>query len=67
MAETESRTRDTTPEQNIDPEQAWFWSDEWQSGEHEAEVDARNQHGILHENGQAFLNALRERTYTVED
>jgi len=25
----------------IDPEQAWFWSEEWQAGEHEADEDLR--------------------------
>lgn len=25
----------------IDPEQAWFWTDEWQAGEREADEDLR--------------------------
>lgn len=25
-----------------DPDQTWFWSEEWQKGEEEAEADIRN-------------------------
>ncbi len=29
------------PEARRDPEQAWFWSEEWQKGEREADEDIR--------------------------
>jgi hypothetical protein len=32
---------DTQMRVEIDPEQAWFWTDEWQAGEREADEDLR--------------------------
>lgn len=29
------------PESSIDPDQAWFWTEEWQKGEREADEDIR--------------------------
>lgn len=29
------------PESAIDPDQAWFWTEEWQKGEREADEDIR--------------------------
>lgn len=29
------------PESAIDPDQAWFWTEEWQEGEREADEDIR--------------------------
>lgn len=29
------------PQSLIDPDQAWFWTDEWQKGEREADEDIR--------------------------
>ena len=39
----------------IDPEQAWFWSTEWQKGEAEAEDDKRHGRSKVYFNDKEFL------------
>jgi bifunctional DNA-binding transcriptional regulator/antitoxin component of YhaV-PrlF toxin-antitoxin module len=43
-----------------DPDQAWFWTEEWQAGEREADEEIAAGRGTFYENGEAFLEALRE-------
>jgi len=44
----------------IDPEQAWFWTHEWQAKEHEADEDIAAGRGTTYESDEAFLGALEE-------
>jgi hypothetical protein len=43
----------------IDPEQTWFWTSEWLSGELEAEREGETDPGIVFEDAEAFKAALR--------
>ncbi|MGH2957139.1 MAG: hypothetical protein ACRDL6_09110 [Solirubrobacterales bacterium] len=50
-------------EGRIDPDQAWFWTREWQEGEREVDESiARGERGTLYESSEAFLSALEKRT-----
>jgi hypothetical protein len=43
----------------IDPDQAWFWTPEWLSGEREIDAArARGERGEIFETDDAFLDAL---------
>lgn len=62
--------RGQTPEEYVeawasqherDPEQAWFWTPEWQAGEREADADLEAGHSTRYESDEAFLRALKER------
>lgn len=44
----------------IDPEQAWFWTREWQDKEREADEDLAAGRGTKYESDEAFLGALEE-------
>ena len=44
-----------------DPEQAWFWTEEWQAGEREADAQMAAGRGVQYESGEGLLKALRER------
>lgn len=44
----------------IDPEQAWFWTREWQVKEREADDDIAAGRGTTYESDEAFLGALEE-------
>jgi antitoxin component of MazEF toxin-antitoxin module len=48
-----------------DPEQSWFWTDEWQAGEHEADEDiaAGRMSGPM--SGDAFVALLKETHETA--
>jgi hypothetical protein len=46
----------------IDPDQAWFWTPEWQAGEREADADIAAGRGILYDSDEEFLAALEERS-----
>jgi hypothetical protein len=45
---------------SIDPEQAWFWTREWQAKEREADDDIAAGRGTTYENDEAFLEALEK-------
>ena len=45
---------------DIDPEQAWFWTREWQSGEREADQDLAEGRFTRFEGDGAFLKHLEE-------
>jgi hypothetical protein len=42
----------------IDPEQAWFWTREWQAKEREADEDVDAGRQITYESDDDFLGAL---------
>ena len=42
----------------IDPEQAWFWTPEWQEGEREADEDIAFGRGTRYDSDEEFLAAL---------
>jgi hypothetical protein len=50
----------------IDPEQAWFWTREWQAKEREADDDLKAGRVTRYENDDAFLAALDERTKPLD-
>lgn len=41
-----------------DPDQAWFWTPEWQAGELEAEIEHRTSPGTIYLNDEDFRTAL---------
>lgn len=43
----------------IDPEQTWFWTSEWLSGELESEREGETDPGVIYEDAEAFKAALR--------
>lgn len=43
----------------IDPNQAWFWTPDWLSGELEVDREARTEPGDVYEDATAFKAALR--------
>ncbi len=45
----------------IDPDQAWFWTSEWQRGEREAEADKAAGNAVRYYSDEDFLTALDER------
>jgi hypothetical protein len=46
----------------IDPDQAWFWTPEWQRGEREAEPEKAAGHSTRYRSDEEFLAALDERS-----
>jgi hypothetical protein len=46
----------------IDPDQAWFWTPEWQAGEREADADIAAARGTRYNSDEEFLDALDERS-----
>ena len=42
----------------IDPEQAWFWTPEWQAGEREADADLAAGRSTVYESDEEFLAHL---------
>ena len=44
----------------IDPEQAWFWTRDWQEGEREADEDLARGRFKRFESDEAFLKHLEE-------
>jgi hypothetical protein len=47
--------------QEIDPDQAWFWSPEWLAGEVEADAQIAAGQGIVHDSDEAFTASLKAR------
>lgn len=50
----------------IDPEQAWFWTREWQEKEREADEDLAAERSTRYESDEDFLAALDERTKPLD-
>ncbi len=46
----------------LDPDQAWFWTEEWQSGEREASQQMEAGQGVTYATGEDFLASLSEPT-----
>jgi antitoxin PrlF len=42
----------------VDPEDRWFWTDEWQEGERQAEAELAAGLGTFYESTEAFFAAL---------
>jgi AbrB family looped-hinge helix DNA binding protein len=43
-----------------DPAQAWYWTQEWQSGEREADAELQAGRGSVYKSGAEFLASLEE-------
>lgn len=50
----------------IDPEQAWFWTREWQAKERESDEDLAADRVTRYESDVEFLAALDERTKPLD-
>ncbi|MGI8647496.1 MAG: AbrB family transcriptional regulator [Acidimicrobiales bacterium] len=48
----------------VDPEQAWFWSPQWQTKEHEADSDIAAGRGKVYYSDEEFLAALEASVKT---
>jgi AbrB family looped-hinge helix DNA binding protein len=46
------------PKVVIDSSQAWFWTEEWQSGEREASADIEGGRTTRYESDEGFLDSL---------
>lgn len=46
---------------SIPADQAWFWTEEWQAGEREADEDIAAGRGTYHDSDKDFLASLRSR------
>lgn len=46
--------------QPLDPDQAWFWTKEWQAGEREADEEIRSGRGRVFYSEEEFLASLEE-------
>ncbi len=42
----------------IDPDQAWFWTPEWQEGEQEAEAELARGAGVVYCSTEDFISHL---------
>jgi len=52
---------DNLGDEERDPDQAWFWTPEWQAGECAADADIPAGRGTVYESDEAFLKALEGR------
>ncbi|MDF9809862.1 antitoxin MazE [Aurantimicrobium minutum] len=43
----------------IPADQAWFWTQEWQEGERQADAEAAAGHGTVYNSGEEFLESLK--------
>ncbi|MEA2615166.1 MAG: hypothetical protein QOE72_949 [Chloroflexota bacterium] len=51
----------------IEPDQAWFWTPEWQEGEREVdEAIARGEHGTIYVSDEEFISALEKDLKPLE-
>lgn len=44
---------------SIPADQAWFWTEEWQAGEREANQQSADGEGTVFTDGDTFLDSLR--------
>ncbi len=54
------------PQKLIDATQAWFWSQNWQAGEHEADADRAAGRVSTFTSGAELIGSLRERSRPAE-
>lgn len=45
-------------ERRIDPDQAWFWTLDWLSGELEADREVQSDPGVVYQDAESFKAAL---------
>lgn len=43
---------------SIPADQAWFWTEDWQSGEHEASQQVARDEGTVYDSAEDFLDSL---------
>lgn len=51
----------------VDPEQAWFWTREWQQKEREADVELNAGRATTYESDDEFLGALEANAKPLDD
>ncbi|HEY8287584.1 MAG TPA: hypothetical protein VIJ28_24655 [Chloroflexota bacterium] len=47
---------------DINPDQAWFWTEEWQAGEREVDANQAAGRSIIHASDEDFLASLAARS-----
>ena len=58
----EMRARAFDLMRHLNPDQAWFWTEQWQAGEREIDRDiAAGKHGTFYASTEAFVAALEAR------
>lgn len=50
-----------------DPDQAWFWTPEWQAGERQADADKAAGRYTRYFSDEEFLSALRDSRHGIAD
>jgi len=53
------RERGRLEMREIDPEQAWFWTPEWQKGEQEADAELADGAGVVYRSTDEFISHLK--------
>lgn len=43
----------------VDPDQAWFWTPEWQKGEQEADAELADGAGVVYRSTDEFISHLK--------
>lgn len=59
---TEFPFRSASTGDERDPDQAWFWTPQWQAREREADEEIAAGHTTYYESGEEFLAALDHET-----
>jgi hypothetical protein len=49
----------------LNPDQVWFWTEEWQAKEREADTDEARGRMTFHATTEDFLTALQTRTHSA--
>jgi hypothetical protein len=50
----------------LNPDQAWFWTEEWQAKEREADADEAAGRMIFHASTEEFLTSLEARLHRAD-
>jgi hypothetical protein len=50
----------------VDPDQAWFWTRSWVTGELESDLDHAEGRTTFYGSGEEFLAALEERSRAID-
>jgi hypothetical protein len=66
MARPERKTIKRTIEVETHPDQAWFWTEEWQARERSATAQIEAGQTTFYESGEELLAALRKMQETGE-
>jgi len=53
-------------EGRIDPDQAWFWTPEWQAGEREADTEYAQGEGVIYHSDEEFVAHLESISAPAE-